>query len=138
MDGGKHLYEGSRAEAIVMVAYALVKAKTSFLRRLDDFGERLGPVVGVIGNQHDNKVHDNAKVRRPNHKVIKYLLSTEAEILTSKDQTLIIIKMKSLKATGRSMCVRMSLSMSLKSSRSSILPMDPTEIFVSPICEVLG
>eukprot|EP00980_Cylindrotheca_fusiformis_P009405 scaffold2056_cov65-Cylindrotheca_fusiformis.AAC.2 len=41
------LYEGKGAEAIAMVARGLVAAHKSFPNRCDDFGQRLGPVVGM-------------------------------------------------------------------------------------------
>lgn len=87
------LYKGHGAEAIVMVAWGLTKAQKNFPNQLKDDGERLGPVVGVIG-KHIYKVYDCAETRKPNVDVIRALLDDDAALLSSDDKNLQIVKMK--------------------------------------------
>ena len=90
------LYTGKGAEAIVLVAWGLLKAKPSFPRELDDFGDRLGPNVGLIDG-HVYKVYDGAQTRRPNIDVVRRITEdTTVELLESKDKKLKIMKMKEL------------------------------------------
>jgi hypothetical protein len=86
------LFSGIGAEAIVLVAHGLLQAQKSFPKRLNDYGTRLGPVVGLIdGTVY--KAYDDAKFRRPNFDVVRSLLDDKAELFHSKDRKLSILKM---------------------------------------------
>ena len=88
------LYKGMGAEAIVLVSHGLINAKKFFPTALKQYGSRLGPSVGKIGNDV-YKVYDNAKTRPPNIDVVRNLFDENAELLTSKhDEELRIIKMR--------------------------------------------
>ena len=90
------LYSGKGAEGIVSIAWGLVKAKPSFPRALKDFGRRLGPVVGLIG-EHVYKAYDIAETRNPNIEVLKFMMGEDnVEIMESKDEKIKIVKMKRL------------------------------------------
>eukprot|EP00980_Cylindrotheca_fusiformis_P018153 scaffold5859_cov72-Cylindrotheca_fusiformis.AAC.1 len=78
------LYEGKGAEAIAMVARGLVAAHKSFPNRCDDFGQRLGPVVGVIGDHVYKAYDDGDNFRKPNIKVIQHFLDKNAKLFSSK------------------------------------------------------
>jgi hypothetical protein len=87
------LFSGKGAEAIVSVAWGLVAAKDSFPSTLNNFGRRLGPVVGEHGD-FVYKAYDNATTRNPNVDALKFLLGDEnVEMMESKDSTLKIVKM---------------------------------------------
>lgn len=87
------LYEGTGAEAIVSVAGGLLAAKDSFPRQLDDFGCRLGPVVGLVG-EYVYKAYDNAEIRNANIDVVKEFLDKDAVLFESKDKKLQIVRTK--------------------------------------------
>ena len=87
------LYVGRGAEAIVMVARGLLAAQESFPSRLEQYGSRLGPVVGKI-DEFVYKVYDMAQHRKPNIDAVQSLFDDNAELLSSKDDKLEIVKMK--------------------------------------------
>ena len=87
------LYVGRGAEAIVMVARGLLAAQETFPSRLEQYGSRLGPVVGKI-DEFVYKVYDMAQHRKPNIDAVRMLLDKDAELLISNDKQLQIVKMK--------------------------------------------
>ena len=91
------LYSGKGPEAIVLVAYGLLEAKKSFPQALKDYGSRLGPVVGTIDDSV-YKVYDNDKTRKPNIEVVQNIFDENAELLSSADGKIDIIKMKLVKS----------------------------------------
>ena len=94
------LYVGHGAEAIVMVARGLLEAIKSFPNALNQLGSRLGPVVGEIDG-FVYKVYDNAKHRKPNIDAVKQLLDNDAELMSSKDDELKILKMKRMESNWK-------------------------------------
>ena len=95
------LYSGKGPEAIVLVAWGLIKAKPSFPKLLDDFGSRLGPNVGSIDGCV-YKVYDNSITRNPNVEVVQHITGDDtAELLESKDKRLKILKMKEFESNWK-------------------------------------
>ena len=91
----KLTYTANRPEAILMVAWGLIMAKPSFHDQLSDFGDHLSPNVGKIDG-YKKKVYDRAVVCKPNLEVIKEITGDmQATLLSSKDESLYIMKMPS-------------------------------------------
>eukprot|EP00980_Cylindrotheca_fusiformis_P021114 scaffold8110_cov87-Cylindrotheca_fusiformis.AAC.1 len=108
------LYEGNGAEAIAMVARGLVAAHKSFPNRCEELGQRLGPVVGVIGD-HVYKAYDGDNFRKPNIKVIQHFLDKNAKLFSSKptskegNNVLHIVKMKKFVSDWKTQVVNASV-----------------------------
>ncbi|KAG7372908.1 hypothetical protein IV203_033632 [Nitzschia inconspicua] len=86
------LYQGNGTAAIVRVASGLLAALPNYPKQTDNFGYRLGPVVGLVDNRVF-KAYDNATTRKPNIDLIQEYVDKQAKLWTSDDEKIQIIEM---------------------------------------------
>ena len=95
------LYTGLGAEAIVLVSHGLLKAKASFPSQLKIFDNgRLGPAVGRCDG-HVYKVYDDARTLNPNIDVVKSLIDQNAQLFSSRDGRMKIMRMELKKSNWK-------------------------------------
>ncbi|KAG7368215.1 hypothetical protein IV203_030958 [Nitzschia inconspicua] len=86
------LYRSKGTTAIVRLASGLIAAAPFFQKNMQDFGNRLGPVVGVADDRVF-KAYDEATTRNPNIDLVREFVDERAQLWRSEDQKLEIIEM---------------------------------------------
>jgi hypothetical protein len=86
------LYCGEGVPGIVRVAAGLLASLPYYPTRLDDYGVRLSPCVGLSGDKVF-KAYDSTETREPNIDVIRSLVDEKAILWTTDDKTLKIVEM---------------------------------------------
>ncbi|KAG7344767.1 hypothetical protein IV203_032298 [Nitzschia inconspicua] len=79
------LYQGSGTAAFVRVASGLLAALAYFPQTMQDFGTRLGPVVGVVDGKVFKGYDDQSTSGAPNMDLIREFVDEKAQLWTSED-----------------------------------------------------